>query len=171
MSFLVEQNINGTIYVYQSVGYWDKEKKQARHRRVCIGKKDAATGEIIPSKSTSPARSCRDYGNFYLLNWIADQIGLIDVVKEQFPDVWNEILTCAYYEVSERKPLYLCESWSQSTTTIDDVTLPSQRISDLLHDIGTRDRDRVSFFRAWAKKRSEQECLPLTSHPSHRIQS
>ena len=160
MSFLVEQTIKGTVYVYRSEGYWDKDKKQARHRRVCIGKKDPATGAIIPSKSTSPARSCRDYGNFYFLQWIADQIGLTDVLKDIFPDIWGELLTCAFYEVSERKPLYLCGSWTQSTMTIDGVTtLPSQRISDLLHDIGIRDRDRVSFFRAWAKKRSEQECI------------
>jgi len=31
---------NGVTYVYESRGYWDKEKQQARNNRVCIGKLD-----------------------------------------------------------------------------------------------------------------------------------
>jgi transposase len=100
-----------------------------------------------------------DYGNFFLLNSIAHQTGLVDVLKEIFPDIWSEILTCAFYEVSERKALYLCGLWTKSTATVEGGTLPSQRISELLHDLGIRDRDRMSFFRLWAKKRSEQECI------------
>ena len=38
-----------TIYVYESVSYWDKEKKQPRSHRKLIGKRDPVTGEIIPT--------------------------------------------------------------------------------------------------------------------------
>ena len=41
---------NGATYVYESTGYWDKNKQQARNNRKCIGKLDPVTGEIIPSK-------------------------------------------------------------------------------------------------------------------------
>jgi hypothetical protein len=47
---------NGVTYVYESSGYWDKEKQQARNIRTCIGKLDPITGDIIPSKK-------REYGN------------------------------------------------------------------------------------------------------------
>lgn len=40
---------SGTIYVYESESYWDKEKKQPRSRRKLIGKLDEETGEIIPT--------------------------------------------------------------------------------------------------------------------------
>nr|WP_319219061.1 hypothetical protein [uncultured Trichococcus sp.] len=40
---------NGTTYVYESTNYWDKEKKQSRSKRVCIGKLDEA-GNLVPSK-------------------------------------------------------------------------------------------------------------------------
>ena len=40
---------SGTIYVYESESYWDKEKKQPRSRRKLIGKLDEATGEIVPT--------------------------------------------------------------------------------------------------------------------------
>lgn len=38
---------NGVTYVYESTSYWDKEKAQARNSRVCIGKLDDESGEII----------------------------------------------------------------------------------------------------------------------------
>lgn len=40
----------GVTYVYESVSYWDKEKKQARNKRVCIGKLDPANNDLILSK-------------------------------------------------------------------------------------------------------------------------
>jgi len=51
-----------TTYVYESISYWDPEKKQSRSRRKCIGKIDPVTGEMIPTgkrgrkpKAESPA--------------------------------------------------------------------------------------------------------------------
>ena len=159
MAFIVEQKIKGTTYVYQSVGYWDKEKQQARHRRICLGKKDPKTGKIIPAKSQIQPRACRDYGNYYLLNSIAQKLGIISLLRDHFPGTWQEILTCAFYEMSQRKPLYLCEPWSESTQTPSGSRLTSQRISELLKEIGKDDRGRLSFFRAWAKHRAEQEYI------------
>ena len=38
-----------TTYVYESISYWDPEKKQSRSKRRVIGKLDPVTGEIIPT--------------------------------------------------------------------------------------------------------------------------
>ena len=38
-----------TTYVYESISYWDEEKKQYRSKRRVIGKLDPETGEIIPT--------------------------------------------------------------------------------------------------------------------------
>jgi predicted aconitase with swiveling domain len=40
----------GIKYAYESISYWDKEKKQPRSKRKYLGKVDPETGEIIPSK-------------------------------------------------------------------------------------------------------------------------
>ena len=40
----------GEKYAYESISYWDKEKKQPRSKRKYIGKVDPATGEIIKSR-------------------------------------------------------------------------------------------------------------------------
>ena len=38
-----------TTYVYESISYWDEEKKQSRSTRRVIGKVDPETGEIVPT--------------------------------------------------------------------------------------------------------------------------
>lgn len=159
MAFTVEQIIKGTTYVYHATGYWDKQKHQARQKRICLGKKDPNTGKLIPSKSQTPPRACRDYGVYYVLKTIAQKIGLTHVLQDVFPELWQRILTCAFYEVSEKRPLYLCESWTESTQTDTDEILTSQRISDLLKEIGTQEHKRFAFFRTWAKHRAEQEYI------------
>jgi hypothetical protein len=35
-------------YAYESISYWDKEKKQPRSKRKYLGKVDPETGDIIP---------------------------------------------------------------------------------------------------------------------------
>ena len=43
----------GEKYAYESISYWDKEKKQPRSKRRYVGKVDPATGEIIKSRKDS----------------------------------------------------------------------------------------------------------------------
>ena len=38
-----------TTYVYESISYWDPEKKQSRAKRRLIGKLDPVSGEVIPT--------------------------------------------------------------------------------------------------------------------------
>ncbi len=40
----------GITYAYETEYYWDKEKKQSRSKRTCIGKVDPVTGEIVPTR-------------------------------------------------------------------------------------------------------------------------
>ena len=40
---------SGITYVYESISYWDKEKKQSRSKRKLIGRFDEETGEVIPT--------------------------------------------------------------------------------------------------------------------------
>ena len=43
----------GEKYAYESVSYWDKEKKQPRSKRKYIGKVDPVTNEIIKSRKVA----------------------------------------------------------------------------------------------------------------------
>lgn len=41
---------SGITYIYESISYWDKEKKQSRSKRTLLGKLDPETGEMIPTR-------------------------------------------------------------------------------------------------------------------------
>lgn len=45
----------GTVYVYESESYWDKDKKQPRNRRKLIGRLDE-NGNIVPTGSRGRPR-------------------------------------------------------------------------------------------------------------------
>ena len=159
MSYRIEQEIKGTIYVYEATSYWDKEKKKTCQKREIIGKRDKITGELIPSKKSIeqvPTFS-KNYGNFHFLNSISKEIGLTKVLKSNFPESYLEILTLAFYEVSERKPLYLCQNWCEKNHAPTSKSISSQRISELLSNM--TDINRMGFFKNWCSYRIEKEYL------------
>lgn len=159
MSYKIEQEIKGTIYVYEAISFWDKDKKKTCQKREIIGKRDKVTGVLIPSKKhveQVPTLS-KHYGNYHLLKSISEQVGLTKVLKSSFPKDYLEILTCAFYEVSESKPLYLCQGWCEKNHAPTIKSVASQRISELLFDM--TDVDRMSFFKKWCSYRIEKEYL------------
>ncbi len=159
MSFIVEQKIKGTIYLYKATSYRDKETKQPRQKRIFLGKRDPKTNEFIPAKNKTP-KNCLDFGNFYFLDNISKQLKLYDILKQTFGEYYKEILTTSFFEVSEKKPLYLCENWIDTTEHYDSIqSLTSQRISDLLLFLGNSADKRINFSKLWAKKRMEKEYI------------
>ena len=48
---------SGITYVYESVSYWDKEKKQSRSKRRLIGRLNEETGEVVPTDGRGRKRS------------------------------------------------------------------------------------------------------------------
>ena len=77
---------SGITYAYESISYWDKEKKQSRAKRKLIGRVDDTTGEIVPTDGRGHRRgqaktgintgSTRSfYGATYLLQDTSTQLG------------------------------------------------------------------------------------------------
>ena len=106
---------NGTTYVYESENYWDREKKQSRSKRICVGKLDD-NGNFVPSSRFSkpgpesvaavrkrgpiPAVHTRRlyYGATYLLEQIGIKLGIATDLKECFPNSYRQMLSivCAW---------------------------------------------------------------------------
>ena len=97
---------SGITYAYQSVSYWDKEKKQSRARRTLIGRVDKETGEIVPTdgrnrNAKGDAMPCKAvskaaakvqrsfYGATYLLDAIGEKLGITLDLKQCFPTPTN----------------------------------------------------------------------------------
>lgn len=54
MSYRIEQKINGHVYFYNVTKEWDPVKKKSIQKREYLGKKDPATGKIIPPSYQRP---------------------------------------------------------------------------------------------------------------------
>ena len=167
---------SGITYAYDTKYYWDKEKKQSRAKRVCVGKVNPDTGEIVPTrgrakkgeakKSTAlaikpgpkPFTESRHlyYGATYLLNCFSDEIGLSADLKQCFPDMYNQILSIAYYLILEdNNPLYRFEKWNLTHKHPYGQDITSPRSSELFASI--TDDQITKFMRLQAKRRVEDE--------------
>ena len=64
----------GTKYAFESVSYWDKEKKQPRSKRKYLGKVDPETGEIIPSRGRAVHSDDTDASDKDILCALKDEL-------------------------------------------------------------------------------------------------
>ncbi len=167
----VKNKRNSTTYVYESINYWDKEKKQSRSKRVCIGKLDDE-GNIIPSKRLNEheALACSVkrgpipllekarsfYGATYLFDAIGDKLGITEDLKRCFPDTYKQILSVAYYLILEdSNPLSRFEKWGSIHKHPFGKDIPSQRSSELFASITEESKEK--FFCCQGKRRIENE--------------
>jgi transposase len=167
----------GVRYAYESISYWDKDKRQSRAKRVCIGRVDPETGEIIPTRKkktpeeaktikpgpvpiTRTARSF--YGVTYLFDRIGEEIGVTKDLMTCFPGSYLKILSIAYYLILEdRNPLSRFPRWAHVHRHPYGEVISSQRSSDLFASITEEARQR--FFRLQGKRRVEREYLAYDS--------
>lgn len=168
---------NGITYVYESVSYWNKEKKQSRNKQVCIGKLDPVTGSFISSKrlaiktvaASDPAitASTEVVGPLIILESITEQLGLGKLLKSCFPKYHQQILMMAYYLTCKGEALSHCELWCKSHAPAFVELLTSQRISEILESITTDAKQ--TFLSRWMNKILEDDyiCYDITSISSY----
>ena len=169
----VKNKKNGVTYVYESTGYWDKAKQQARNTRKCIGKLDSATGVFLPSKKDvsssvllpvqpGPVATLEFkrsfYGATYLFDAIGEKLGLTKDLKACFPETYKQILSIAYYLVMEdRNPLSRFPKWAMTHHHPFGANIPSQRSSELFASVS--EDAKQNFFLLQGKRRMEKEYL------------
>ena len=182
MSSIVRQKVGDKIYLYESVSFRNAEGKP-RNKRTPIGKIDPISGNPVyksgylermlengtPIKTQLPnliftiedvrLSSTKEYGAFYLFQHIAQQIGLLTSLQEATPTYWKELFMLACYLVSSGDPFLYCESWISDTECLSVGNMSSQRISELLMTLTSKEREL--FYQSWCNKRSELEYLAL----------
>jgi transposase len=167
----------GITYVYESVSYWDKEKKQARNKQVCVGKLDPVSGGFIPSKRLNPEQAAaRDpvvtasaeiVGPSIVLDAITERLGLGALLKSCFPKHYTQILSMAYYLVARGGALCHCGLWGRNHANPFGEPLTDQRISEILSSISIDNKQ--TFLTRWMKKALEDDylCYDITSVSSY----
>lgn len=164
---------SGITYAYESVSYWDKDKKQSRAKRTLIGRVDTETGAIITTdgrgrkKQESPTTVKRGpvpsiqtartfYGATYLLDAIGEKLGIAEDLKQCFPGIYRQILSIVYYLILEdHNPLYRFEKWSHIHKHPYGKNIPSQRSSEIFASI--TEEAKSQFFRLQGKRRMDKE--------------
>lgn len=147
MSYIVEQKIKGNIYLYKVSSYWDKEKKQARQKRIYIGPKNKEKKSRIKTKNSDLIT--KNFGNIFLLKFLSNKLGITEILKAIFPENYLEILALAYYEIMEASALYLFPYWLSEQYLPNQKKLYSTDISKLCEDIGRSQRQRLDFIQKW----------------------
>jgi transposase len=155
MSYIIEQKIKGKIYLYKVESYWDKEKKQARQKRVYLGPKGGK--RKTPLETALSRLTTHNYGNVFFLKDQIKQLGLLELLQEIYPDYYNELLALAMYEVSEGSPSYLFSCWIQEQNLPEVKQLNSANISSLYSILGKDQKSSDSFITAWIKKQNPIE--------------
>jgi hypothetical protein len=159
MSFTIEQKIGHHTYLYEVESYWDPEKKQSRQRRKYLGKKEPESGQVIRPRTQTRPRLCKDYGQVYLLQTIADQLGLTAILKQIFPKDYQTLLALAFFEISEAAPLYLFASWKEATA-LKGIPVPrSKELSAFTQRVGCMEQERLDFASAWTRRCGEVEAI------------
>jgi len=164
---------SGITYAYESISFWDKEKKQSRAKRKLIGRLDKESGRIIPTdgrckpkhevastpkrgpvQTTETARCF--YGATYLFDAIGGKLGLVEDLKRCFPNTYKQILSIAYYLIlEENNPLFRFEKWSNLHKHPYGKDISSQRSSELFASI--TEEDKTNFFKLQGKRRIDKE--------------
>ena len=177
MSSIVKRKIKGQIYLYESTSYRN-ENGQPRNNQICIGKIDPQTGESVYNKTYRlrmlqkgivlqqkfsvndiQQSTIKELGAFYLYKCIAEETGLLTILKQNLSDCWDLVFNLACYLVSTGEPVMYCENWVLKTETLPCNSMSPSRISELLQTISSKQRS--NFYEQWAIYRSEQEYLAL----------
>ncbi|WP_419573696.1 IS1634 family transposase [Pyramidobacter piscolens] len=166
---------SGITYVYESVSYWDKEKKQERSKRTLVGRLDPVSGEIVPTDGRGKRRGQKVleqpakqgpvpavktdrlfFGATYLLDQIGKLSGVAEDLKTCFPNHYKQILSIAYYLILEdQTPLFRFKKWGKLHRHPYGKEISSQRSSELFQSV--TEESKMKFFRLQGKRRVEKE--------------
>ena len=81
----------GAKYAFESISYWDKDKKQPRSKRKYLGKVDPKTGEIIPSRGRSSHSEEKNASDRDELRALHDEIQKRDKTIEKLRRELDEV--------------------------------------------------------------------------------
>jgi hypothetical protein len=132
-------------YVYHSTTYWDREQRKAIKTSKYLGRLDRELGfiesrkeEKTQSKEAAPpeVRSVTEYGNSVLLHEAMKDIQ--PLLKEGFPENWEEIYALSMLRITGNVPLKRAESSWQKLYNVESIEpdLRPKNLSEMLHNVG-----------------------------------
>ena len=133
---------------------WHDNRKRPLLRRV-----EAGAAIDLLNFTQEILSTVKSFGLAYFLQFIAEKIGLIGVLKQTMPDCWQRLFVLACYLVAENKSVMHCSDWVEENEYPDVGNMASQRISELLSSFGYNERN--IFFKHWYRRICEDEYIAL----------
>ena len=155
MTYIVEQTIKSNIYLYEATSYWDKEKKQARQKRKYIGpkvrkNKKSNTDSILMTSKEASSFSSKSFGDTYFAQTLFQSLGLENILQEEFPDTYKDIINLSTFFLCESSSSYLYPYWHEEHFFNKSSKLSSNTISQMYEDIGLNEMKRNNTLKSWA---------------------
>ncbi|MCJ7444564.1 MAG: IS1634 family transposase, partial [Methanotrichaceae archaeon] len=141
---------NGIEYWYEETPYYDKEKKQIRHKSKYLGRNvdgppvrmRSASDEIKvkTKKKLTSVRSSFDYGSILTLQAIMEELSLdrylLDLLS---PTEVAMVRALAFNRIIRPMAMKNVDSWYEGTSLVlesPQINLSSQRVSEFLGRLG-----------------------------------
>jgi transposase len=161
-------NIGNARYLYHIGKGYRNAKGQPASKKLSIGKLTDddmlipnenyfAIYEKTPVYPPFEIDSIVNFGDFFLLDYIAKDIGLAQVLRNVFGDMGDEVLLLGIYLSLTGQALYRCDAWCRETLTGRSKAITSKRVTRILESID--EKKRMDFFRAWVNARQQHEYL------------
>jgi hypothetical protein len=144
---------NGIEYWYEETPYYDREKKQIRHKSKYLGRNvdgqpvrmRSAPDEVkaktkTNTKKTAPIKSSFDYGPIFVLQSIMKELNLDRYLEALLPpSEVSMVRALAFSRIIRPTAMKNVESWYEGTSLAlesPQIDLAGQRVSELLGRLG-----------------------------------
>jgi hypothetical protein len=141
---------NGIEYWYEETPYYDKEKKQIRHRSKYLGRNvdgqpvrmRSAPDEVKEKakKKTAAIKSSFDYGSIFALQSIMEELNLNRYLEVLLPPTEvSMVRALAFNRIIRPTAMKNVDSWYEGTSLAlesPQINLTSQRVSELFGRLG-----------------------------------
>lgn len=177
---IIKYKSKNTTYVYHITRIYRNEKGRPTNDRVSIGKIDNETGMLIPNKnyyeiysslssnhSQPEIESIKSCGVTYVVDGLLNELGLIEIMRKNFPKNADQIIALAEYMLCEGNVMSYYGDWFDEVYPHGNVKLVSADISRVFQAINYK--SRMDFFKTWiyARNPSEYIAYDVTSVSSY----
>ena len=173
MSFVSYKKIGNQEYAYELTSYWDKKAKQSRHKSkylgVVIDKEKKVFKKTLKEKLLKE-ELILDFGDTFLLHRFLKKEGFTKVLEDTFGDKTNMLFNLVCYKLCHSSAMRLAETWQNGNVIrhLHKAELKSQRISELMVEIGDEDNYRTFFknYLSFIDHSSDGLLLDVTAMPN-----
>ena len=150
MSFIRYQKYGNQEYAYEITAYWDKVRKTCRQKSKYLGVVIDKKKKLFEKKTqmTKPEKLIVDFGDSYVLHQVLQETGFNQLLEKSFSGISEDILALVHYRLCYGGAMMYAHRWfecSFSHLQFKNANLSSQRISDILNQLGDEPQQRLFF--------------------------